>query len=292
MEPTSTVSKRYWTFEALKPKALLAVCAAFVVLCAGAAHSATITNILDGNAGILLYNLAVNLGDTVVWVNQQWGFLGSNYVASYGGDWKSPLLAKGDSFAVTFTNAGFFAYETGTSRAPYSGVITVRAWSQGPPPVTLNAPVEGSVLTDGVEGFIQASATNQAETVQMDYYANSNIVATVTNAPFGFLWYEFNPGRYTLLAKATDIHGNFAWSEPVHVTVTGDDVIWGGRTLPTGEFLFFYTKIQQEPVTLLRTDMIPSVSFDLLDFAYVPGLYVDASRKTGAPQHFYYIGPQ
>jgi hypothetical protein len=99
------------------------VCAALELLClAVCAPAATVTNYMVSGNGFtqvqwLHYYLAVNVGDTVVWLNQQQS-PPTNYVASYAGDWSSPVLGPGESFAFTFTNAGFFAYRTGIVASP------------------------------------------------------------------------------------------------------------------------------------------------------------------------------
>ena len=111
------------------------------------APAATITNYLSRN-GVQSW-LNINVGDTVVWVNQQPSFLGTNFVESYSGEWSSPAMVNvGDSFSFTFTNAGFYAYRTGVSgyggTKGLPGTVTVNGWTGAPPAVTILTPLDGS----------------------------------------------------------------------------------------------------------------------------------------------------
>ncbi len=96
-------------------------------------------------------SIAINVGDTIVWVNQQ-AAPPTNYVESYGGQWRGALPNPGDSFAFTFTNAGFYAYRTGLLVSPdegfsvVAGTITVSDWTDAPPAVTINSPMDGALL--------------------------------------------------------------------------------------------------------------------------------------------------
>ena len=115
----------------------------------GRTPAATITNVLVSRWWPQ-YSLAVNAGDTVVWLNEQPLYLGTNYVESYGGEWKSPWLNPGDSFSFTFTNPGFYAYRTGChgeGSQPLPGTVAVAAWTNAPPAVTIDTPVAGFVLS-------------------------------------------------------------------------------------------------------------------------------------------------
>jgi Bacterial Ig domain len=153
-----------------------------------------------------------NAAHTVWWVNQQDPFYyGTNYTESYGGEWKSPPLNLGDSFSFTFTNAGFYAYRTGTMGGYNNlqpGTVTVQAWTDAPPAVTINTPVSGAILSDIGPGLIQASVTNVEGVAEMQFFANSTLIGTATNAPYAILWRSGPPqGQYVLLAKATDRQG-------------------------------------------------------------------------------------
>jgi len=217
----------------------------------GMAHraaAATITNYLHFTWNQWQgYYLAVNVGDTVVWFNDlTWA--SPNSVESYGGEWKSPPLYVGDSFSFTFTNSGFYAYRTGfDDPRALSGAITVAAWTNEPPAVTINVPADGSVLSHLSFPLVQASVTNTDGIAEIQYFANGDLIGIGVSPPYGVPWtnlIDVAPGQCVLLAKAVDRQGKAMLSPPVNVLVAPggvpDLVLWGPRTLPGGKLLFFY----------------------------------------------------
>ena len=168
---------------------------------------------------------------------------GTNYVQCYGGEWKSPLLGQGASFAVAFTNPGFYAYRTSESAQTglTSGTVTVSGWTNQPPPVTINTPIDGFRFAVPWTASVQASVTNPAETVLVQYVANASPIGSATNPPYVVQWQPSTPGAYALVARATDRQGAVTESLPVNVQVLPlGQYVWGPRVLPTGAFLFFY----------------------------------------------------
>ena len=216
---------RYWNrlfvlfMDQHKAKRVLcAVCLGLLLLgMAERAAAATITNHLQylsyGMPGYpwRQYNLAVNVGDTVVWVNEGTELGAPNYVESYGGEWKSPALNLGDSFSFTFTTPGFYAYRTGLGGTFENlvGAITVSAWAGAPAPVTINTPVDGSVLSGHPRPhvLVQASVTNAELIAQIEYFANTNWIGTGMSPSYGIEWTSPPPGQYVLVAKAVDQQG-------------------------------------------------------------------------------------
>ncbi len=258
------------------------------------AETSTITN--DLHYGSWLYSLAVNAGDTVVWVNQWPQNAGTNYVESYGGEWKSPALNSGDSFSFTFTNAGFFAYRTKAG----AGTITVVAWTGAPPALTINTPVDGSVFSWSWGTWVQASVPNPEDLAQIEYFANSNLIGTATNSPYGVGWRPAQQDQYTFVAKATDRQGGVTWSQPVNVTGRGGSpfYVWGPRLLPTGEMLFFYNAVSTAIPGYLASSDSPRFPYNVcsannytnsnLGWVRQPGVFVDESVRGGAVQRRFY----
>jgi plastocyanin len=260
------------------------------------AEATTVTNYLNYPSYYRWqYSLGVNVGDTVVWVNQWPTNSGTNYVESYGGEWKSPPLNSGDSFSFTFTNAGFFAYR---ARDAF-GTVTVMAWTNAPPALTINTLVDGFVLASNWQVWVQASVTNPENLAQIEYFANSTFIGTATNSPFGVWWFTMQEVPRVLMAKATDRQGGVTWSPPVNVTVGGDFDIWGPRLLPTGEFLFFYHvdwvwggQIGAADTPLLPLNICNFNHYTYSNLASVgwPGVFVDESVRGGArPRRFYRV---
>ena len=240
----------------------------------------------------LQFSVQVNVGDSVVWVNQEPLFEGTNYVRSYGGEFESPLLYPDDTFSFTFTNAGFYAYHTGAdpAYAPPAGTITVNALTGAPPEVMINVPVEGFVLPS-FGGLVQATVSNADNIAEVDYFANGSLIGVATNAVYGIYWPGGQAGSVTLLAKAIDRQGGMTWSPPVNVTVAASSIgVWGSQLLPTGEMLLHYHARVAGIIYLLVYSGEPSFTnrmpVKLVDY---PGIWVDEAARLGTPRRFYHI---
>ena len=170
-------------FRALRAKRAFAVIfpVCSLRLLPSRSEAATISNYLSPAEGWPQMSLAINVGDTMVWVNQQacWP---TNYVESYGGEWKSPVLAPGDSFSFTFTNAGFYAYRTALyipGMTPVIGVgsVAVSAWTSAPPALTINSPMEGFIFPPGWSPvLVQASVLDPAVITGVQYFAKGSLI--------------------------------------------------------------------------------------------------------------------
>jgi len=160
----------------------------------------------------------------------------------------------------------------------------------------INMPAEGSILGTNGYNVLQATATNGVEIVSIDYFANSQVIGTATNPPFWIQWWpEALPQRDVVLqARTTDAGGSIAWSPSVHATLGPTFYLWGGRTLPTGEFLFFYNAIPGGATHALGA--VNTLSF-FQTYTYLTdviwsGVYVDEAVRGGAiPERFYAIVP-
>ncbi len=244
-----------------------------------AAPAATITNYLTLRTapGTSIYapwdqqNIAINTGDTVVWVNRQ-AAPATNYVESYGGEWGAALPNPGDSFAFTFTNPGFYAYRTGLQWPPGVGLsvvgsITVSDWAGAPPAVTINSPVDGAVfpwavfVRPGLIGsrLVQASVADPDNVARIQYFVNSNLVGTAASPPYGILWTNAQQGEFLLTANALDRQGVETVSKPVRVSSQDEPRIWGPHLLPGGRFLLFFSGWYVGGTALFSADGLQSV---------------------------------
>jgi plastocyanin len=268
------------------------------------AKAATITNYVTAQYWPQ-YSIAVNVGDTVVWVNQLWTWLvPTNYIESYGGEWKSPPMKQGDSFSFTFTNAGFYAYRTGRSQSigSWAGTVTVMPWTDAPPAITINVPVDGSYVSDGV---LQASVTNTEDITQIEYYDNSQFIGMGTNSPYRVTWWvafsawsngQWVAGQHVFTARATDRQGRVTWSKPVTTTTTPAWGAWGAKLLPTGELLFFYNaQPRSNPGYISASDSPIFTNNACFFYNYLflgsvssPGAFVDESVREAAVQRRFY----
>jgi len=268
----------------------------WLLLSLGRVEATTITNYLEDCWYCWLYSLTVYAGDTVVWVNPNPGWP-TNYVESYGGEWSSGPLLPGDQFSFTFTKPGFFAYRT--LEPELSGTVTVMGWTDAPPAVAINMPMDGAVVPWQWGIRVLASATNTADLVSIEFYANADSIGVATNSPYTVLWGAGLQAQYVLRAKATDREGKVTWSPPVRVNGGPSTGVWGPRRLPGGEMLVFYNNVPRVgPSSLVATDS-PSLlhgpcsrGYTYLLSVYLsgPGVFVDKSVRGGAvPRRFYAI---
>jgi len=77
-----------------------------------------------------------------------------------------------------------------------------------PPTVALTAPTSGSTVTGTVK--VTATATDNVGVSKVEFYLNSQLVATSTSSPYSFNWDTTNTpnGQQVLIAKAYDAAGN------------------------------------------------------------------------------------
>src|SRR6266576_1553928 len=103
-------------------------------------------------------NLAINVGDSVTW---QLVNVGTGYVVrEYLGEWTNTWMTNQDRFTHTFSSVGNVVYRTVVCCCPPPpglplcggeqgagqlgvGTITVKAWTNSPPAITLSSPIEG-----------------------------------------------------------------------------------------------------------------------------------------------------
>jgi hypothetical protein len=194
--------------------------------------------------------LAIDAGDTVTWQASDGFFSG---VQSYTGDWKSPpLTTNGATYSMTFNQTGLYLYEALGSYGPVPGAITVLGWTNQPPAISINNPVDGFVLTNP-RAFVRLDASVRVEEtniLRVDFWANANLIGSLTNAPFSLLWTNsltdnyFQPGSYSLFARAIDRNGNVYTSRSVVVGVVVAGVPYVAsrpRYLSDATFVFYYS---------------------------------------------------
>jgi len=111
---------------------------------------------------------------------------------------------------------------------------TVTAGPEVPPTVSLTSPTNWAVSTAPANVTLSANASGTNLT-KVDFYVNTYLVGTVTQAPFTFNWNSVaynsfveesgatvtnvTPGTYLIYAKATDNAGLTAYSTPVSIAV-------------------------------------------------------------------------
>jgi RHS repeat-associated protein len=90
-----------------------------------------------------------------------------------------------------------------------------------PPTVSLTSPTNGSAFIAPASITLTATATDSDGTIQKVefFHGGTNLIATVTTAPYTFPWTAVPQGSYVLTAVATDNQTATTTSAPVNVTV-------------------------------------------------------------------------
>jgi RHS repeat-associated protein len=90
-----------------------------------------------------------------------------------------------------------------------------------PPTVSLTSPTSGATFTAPASITLTATAADSDGTIQkVDFFhGGTNLIATITAAPFTFAWTGVAQGSYTLTAVATDNLNASTTSAPVSITV-------------------------------------------------------------------------
>jgi len=204
-------------------------------------------------------DMTINVGDSITWqlVTDRSGFM----VQEYFGEWSSPWITNGGHFTHTFLAAGNVVYQTGECGVPPPpgvsfcqgqlgvGTITVKAWTNSPPAITLNSPIEAFYYNPGAPVPLLASVTNQpADVLAVDFYSDGDWLGCVFTPPYQLDRYP-PPGAHALTAQVTDMAGNVATSVPVNITVfpTFALFLFDLKRLADGAMLFHYAAPTDTP---------------------------------------------
>jgi hypothetical protein len=195
-------------------------------------------------------DLTVNVGDTVTWMEitpSSQGFLSEGYF----GEWSLCSDVQHQKARFTFNSQGLFVYQTFYALCSNSivkgevtgvGTITVKAWTNSPPAITLNSPIEAFYYNPGAPVPLLASVTNQpADVLAVDFYSDGDWLGCVFTPPYQLDRYP-PPGAHALTAQVTDMAGNVATSAPVNITVfpTFALFLFDLKRLADGAMLFHY----------------------------------------------------
>ena len=94
-------------------------------------------------------------------------------------------------------------------------------YSNPPPAVALIAPPPNSIYTAAASVTISANADALYDTIsQVNFYANSTFVGSVSNLPYAVTATGLGAGGYSLTAVAVSSSGLMSTSAPVNITVT------------------------------------------------------------------------
>lgn len=93
-------------------------------------------------------------------------------------------------------------------------------WSLAMNKVTITNPVPGAIFPLGTNIEVAASTIDlDGAVTSVAFYANTNLLGIVTNAPFSLVMSNVTAGNFVLTAQATDVSSNVTTSLPVEIQV-------------------------------------------------------------------------
>ena len=108
-------------------------------------------------------------------------------------------------------------YDTGYMDADTLSTVTIL-----PPGLNIISPANGSSFGRPAHITLTALTDENCEVYKVDFYADGELIDSVTNSPFRALWRDVAPGVYTLTAVATDTDGLTQTSPEVVIEVTNE----------------------------------------------------------------------
>ncbi len=136
--------------------------------------------------------------------------LGTDFTSGYDFTWTNVAVGSYSLTARATDNGGLIAT---------SSVVNITVFSNNPPSVSLTAPANNALFNSPASVPLSANASDSDGIAKVDYYQNSNYIATVTVSPYNYTWSGVSPGIYNLTAKATDNLNLASTSAVVQITV-------------------------------------------------------------------------
>jgi hypothetical protein len=114
-----------------------------------------------------------------------------------------------------------------TALAAISGIQVFSGSAQvGTPIVAITAPTNGTIISEGGNLAIQATASETGQTIaKVEFYEDTTKIGEVDTPPYNFTWVDPNPGPYQLTAKATDNVGTINTAS-INIDVTSLNYYW------------------------------------------------------------------
>ncbi|MCL5743941.1 MAG: Ig-like domain-containing protein, partial [Acidobacteria bacterium] len=193
----------------------------------------------------------VYAGDTVTW---WWGDGPRQDVASWDGDWQSPVSAPpmlSPVYSRQFDTAGTSVYvarqyDINTNLlSKAGGTITVLPREAGRPAALINAPRDGAHFSAGETVPLLASVYDPpGETPAVEFFANGVSIGSVATPPYSLQWTNAPAGTNVVICRLSGVAGETIESPPVRiVAVAGrNPVLASPRIMPGGLFAFDYTE--------------------------------------------------
>jgi GH18 family chitinase len=114
--------------------------------------------------------------------------------------------------------------------------------SIGGPAVSITQPADCAISLEGFNQVINATAGGSA--VQVEFFpVGLDSLGFDNRSPWSWAWFNLPAGEHELVAVATDSDGNFAMSDPVRLTVYGENsglTLWRtGDSFAIGDEVFY-----------------------------------------------------
>jgi RHS repeat-associated protein len=135
-----------------------------------------------------------------------------------------PGTASGSTYTRSWTTASIGTHTITAKATDNNSAVTTSASRtirvNGPPSVSLTAPVSGTSVDKSVNTVLTATASDSDGVSKVEFFDNGiKVGATDTTAPYSVTWTPTTIGSHSLTARATDSLGAVTTSAPSTVTV-------------------------------------------------------------------------
>ena len=236
----------------------------------------------------------VYAGDTVTW---WWGDGKMQDVASWDGDWQSPVSAPtewGPAYSRQFDKVGISAYvqrwyDIITNLLfKAGGTVTVLPREAGRPAALINAPRDGAHFSAGETVPLLASVYDPPGAAPaVEFLANGVSIGSVATPPYSLQWTNAPAGTNVVVCRLSGASNETVESPPVLiVAVAGrNPVLASPRViLPGGLFAFDYTVPIHHYYRILRSADL--LWWQLAQDDLFSGTYIEVN-ESNEPHLFY-----
>ncbi len=191
---------------------------------------------------------------------------GVNYVRFYA-DAKSVGSVTNPPYVLMLTNLALGSHTIYAKAVDFAGAETASTavkitMTNVPPAVQWIFPTNSQVFAGPTNILLLAEVNDSTVKVgKISFYQNNMLIGSASNSPHSFTWSNVPPGKYTLLASASDTAGVTAISSSIAITVTNALPVVK-LISPTNQSVFFTpTNITLTAEATDADDAIAKVSF-------------------------------
>ncbi|WP_179223035.1 PQQ-dependent sugar dehydrogenase [Pontibacter ummariensis] len=113
--------------------------------------------------------------------------------------------------------------------------------------VSMASPANNATFAEGGAVALSVRFADEARAWEkVEYFNGTSLIGQSTAAPFSYTWENTPAGIYTITAKATDLEGHHATSEPVRITVGDGGLVEMPSCLPGLEHYFSLDEAEGE----------------------------------------------